>query len=444
MILKGSQRGGAKQLALHLLKTEENEHVEVHELRGFTGSDLQAALHEAHAVSKGTRATQFLFSLSLNPPAHERVSIEEFEAAIDQVEAKLGLDGQPRAVVFHEKNGRRHAHVVWSRIDTEHMRAINLPHSKLKLRDVSRELYLEHGWAMPRGLANSKERDPKNFTQDEWQQAKRADQDPKHLKGLFRECWLISDSKAAFANALKARGYTLAQGDRRGHVAVDFRGEVYAIAKWTGLRAKDVRDRLGDGKDLPTVAQARTANASRMTEMLERHVREAEAAFRQKAEALAAKRAVIVERQRKERSELERHQAERWARESAARAQRLNKGFRGIWDRLTGTYGRTARQNELDAWEASKRDRTERDALIEAHLDERQTLHQVEREARDAHGNEVARLHRDIAGYMAMQSPDRPDARGAFREVARGGEGRERGASRGYGRERDRGPEPER
>ena len=41
MILKASQRGGSKQLALHLLKTEENEHVHVHELRGFMAEDLQ-------------------------------------------------------------------------------------------------------------------------------------------------------------------------------------------------------------------------------------------------------------------------------------------------------------------------------------------------------------------------------------------------------------------
>ena len=40
MILKGSQRGGAKQLAQHLLKTEENEHVAVHELRGFIAESL--------------------------------------------------------------------------------------------------------------------------------------------------------------------------------------------------------------------------------------------------------------------------------------------------------------------------------------------------------------------------------------------------------------------
>ncbi len=32
MILKASQRGGGKALALHLLKTTENEHVDVHGL----------------------------------------------------------------------------------------------------------------------------------------------------------------------------------------------------------------------------------------------------------------------------------------------------------------------------------------------------------------------------------------------------------------------------
>jgi Relaxase/Mobilisation nuclease domain len=440
MILKASQRGGAKQLALHLLKTEENEHVEVHELRGFTGTDLQSALHEVYAVSKGTRATQFLFSLSLNPPASERVSIKEFEAAIQQVETKLGLDEQPRAVVFHEKNGRRHAHVVWSRIDTERMKAINLSHFKLKLRDVSRELYLEHGWAMPRGLASSRERDPKNFTRDEWEQARRGDHDPRALKALFRECWLVSDSKAAFAQALKGRGYTLARGDRRGHVAVDFRGEVYAIAKWAGLRTKDVRDRLGDGKDLPSVEQARAANASRMTDILRRHVAESEAAFRKKAEALAEKRAVIVERQRRERAELDKRQQERRARESAERGARLNKGFRGIWDRLTGAYGKTARRNELEAWDAAKRDRRERDVLIEAHLDERQGFHQLVREAKAAHGKEVAQLHRDIAGYMATSANELPDARGHFREAAsHQRDGNDRG--RGRERERDFGPE---
>ena len=44
MILKASQRGGARQLAAHLLNTEDNEHCELHDIRGFMSADLQGAL----------------------------------------------------------------------------------------------------------------------------------------------------------------------------------------------------------------------------------------------------------------------------------------------------------------------------------------------------------------------------------------------------------------
>ena len=116
MILVGNQRGGARDLALHLMKPE-NEHVAMHELRGFASDDLREALMEAEALSKGTRCHQFLFSMSFNPPGHERVATEDFERAINEAEERLGLSGQPRAIVFHEKEGRRHAHAIWSRID---------------------------------------------------------------------------------------------------------------------------------------------------------------------------------------------------------------------------------------------------------------------------------------------------------------------------------------
>lgn len=112
MILKGSQRAGATPLAAHLLRVDENDHVEVHELRGFVANDLHGALKEAYAVSKGTRCRQFLFSLSLNPPQTANVSEKDFRNAIRAVEQQLGLTGQPRAIVFHEKEGRRHAHCV--------------------------------------------------------------------------------------------------------------------------------------------------------------------------------------------------------------------------------------------------------------------------------------------------------------------------------------------
>ena len=121
MILKGSQRSGALKLAAHLLRLDEN--VEVEELRGFSAVDLRSALQEADAIAKGTRCKQFLFSLSLNPPETKRVSVEQFRLAIDRAEETLGLCGQARAIVFHEKEGRPHAHVVWSRIDVGRMAA---------------------------------------------------------------------------------------------------------------------------------------------------------------------------------------------------------------------------------------------------------------------------------------------------------------------------------
>ena len=53
---------------------------------------------------------------------------------------------------------------------------------------------------------------------------------------MFQECWAASDSRQAFASAIQARGYTLARGDRCGYVAVDYQGEVYAIAKYTDIK----------------------------------------------------------------------------------------------------------------------------------------------------------------------------------------------------------------
>ena len=164
MILKGSQRGRAKQLAAHLLKTEENEHIEVHELDGFIAENLHGALQEIYAVSRGTRCKQFMFSVSLNPPETESVPVEYFEKAISDIEKELGLEGQPRAVIFHEKEGRRHCHTVWSRIDIDEMKAINLPYYKLKLQDISKQLYYQYGWDIPRGFLEKQERNPFNYS----------------------------------------------------------------------------------------------------------------------------------------------------------------------------------------------------------------------------------------------------------------------------------------
>lgn len=96
MILKGNERGHGKELARHLLNARDNEHVALHELRGFAADDLAGAMQESEAIARGTRCRKHLFSLSLNPPEHEDVPVEVFEAAIERIEGRLGL-GRPTA-----------------------------------------------------------------------------------------------------------------------------------------------------------------------------------------------------------------------------------------------------------------------------------------------------------------------------------------------------------
>ena len=42
---------------------------------------------------------------------------------------------------------------------------------------------------MPKGFANPKLRDARNFTLDEWQQAKRGGLNARDLKATIQECW---------------------------------------------------------------------------------------------------------------------------------------------------------------------------------------------------------------------------------------------------------------
>lgn len=414
MILVASQRGGGADLARHLMKPE-NEHVELHDLRGFVADDLGGAFKEAHAISKGTRCRQFLFSLSLNPPEQENVPVEAFEDAVERIEAKMGLTGQPRAIVFHEKQGRRHAHAVWSRIDPETMTAINLPHFKRKLMDVARELYLEQNWKMPRGLIDKTERDPLSFSQGEWQQALRAKRDPKALKAMFRQCWAASDSRGAFAAALSERGFYLAKGDRRGHVAVDWQGEVYAISRWTGVKAKEVRARLGDPSDLPsvedTLAEVRLSLEGKLEDFRSAETARAERQTRD----LTLRRTAMVQRHRSDRDALQQQQKKRKTHEAKARAARLPRGLKSLWFRVTGKYRTLVEKNETALADSMARDRVERQQIIERQLKERRRLqHEILEEKHRAEIVMTA-MTRDIAATLNGRDLEPQDQKTARR-----------------------------
>lgn len=424
MILKGSQRSGGKQLGLHLLKTEENEHVEIHEVRGFVADDVMGAMKEAHALSQGTKCRQYLFSVSLNPPADESVRADVFEQACDTIEKRLGLEGQPRMIVFHEKEGRRHAHAVWSRIDADTMTARPLPFFKRTLNGIAKELYLENGWAMPDGFRDSRLRDPRSFTLGEWQQAKRVGIDPREVKGAALEAWAVSDNGPAFARALEERGLFLAQGDRRGHVALTVDGEAFAISRLVGLRQKDVAAKLGDPRDLRNVADTIRHIGETVAPRLTRYINEAKRIAHNAMKPLAERKEAMKEQHQQERKMLANKQRERHVAEQAERAGRLRKGVAGAWDILTGRYFRTRRQNEMEAAFGIERDRAQRHDLIAAQIKDRQSLQREIEQSRERHARQMLGLYQNAARYRRMTREGELTRDGSER-----GRGRERGAA---------------
>ncbi len=396
MILKGSQRSGAKALADHLMNDRDNDHVSCLELRDFSSDQLHGALSEMHAISKATQCKQFMFSLSLNPPQDHIATEQDFLEAADRAEQQLGLTDQPRAIVVHEKEGRRHVHVVWSRIDVDEMKAINLPHFKNKLRDLSRDLFLDHGWVLPDGLATYGNKSPLNFTLEEWQQAKRQGLDPREIKQAFQQAWERCDSQLGFKNALEDRGYFLARGYRRGFVALDVDGNVHSIAKWTGIKTKDVNAKLGSPEKLSSVDETQSNIRSKVSGQLRRYISQIKDRQDRDLVPIREEHQALKDAHKCERQKLNDGQNARWIAETKNRSERLNKGLRGLFDRLTGAAKTIQSDNELEARKCALRDQKQRDFMVKEQMKERRALQDKKLKLRRKHQDERRLLAQSI------------------------------------------------
>lgn len=405
MIFSASQRAGAMELAAHLLNGDENDHVTLHEIRGFLADTLEGAFREIEAISRGTRCQKFLFSLSLNPPEDADVPIGDFEAAIDEIERRLGLLDQPRVVVFHEKSGRRHCHVVWSRLmyseHTKRMVAIRMSHFKHKLMEVSRYQFLKYGWKMPEGMKRAQDRSPWHLSREEYRQAVRLSEDPQALKALFKGAWEQSDTLKTFVAALQERGMLLARGDSRGFVALDMAGGVYSLTRWIDIGTRELKARLGKPETLPTVAQAQKYIADRMGENLQRYIAESKQRAKEIRQPLVEEVRAMALAQRAERARLIEKQQKRWVGETKIRTARLPKGVKWLWHKASGAYQKIRAQNETETKACLERDRKELHALVRSHLLERQDLQKTVKVYKEEHKREALRIRHEVAKYVS-------------------------------------------
>ncbi len=255
MIAKGNQRARAQELATHLLNAHDNEHVEIADIRHAIANDLHGAFQEWEAIASGTKCQKFLYSLSINPnPTDGRLTRDQYMDFIARAEAKQGLMDQPRVIVFHVKHGREHCHVVWSRIDSEKMKAILMSHDRYKMRAVVQEFSREHGLTLPRGLKDNKTRNQFNekakvLTLGEKQQEERTGLTKQERVRDITAIWNQTQTAKDFVQALKAKDYTLTNG-KRGYVVVDRLGEIHSLPRQIeGVKSKEIKARLA--KDCP-------------------------------------------------------------------------------------------------------------------------------------------------------------------------------------------------
>lgn len=267
MIAKGNPHNSGPYLAWYLAAANKgDERSELGELRGFASDNIFDAFSLGQLMADGTRCEKPFFHVQVRTPKGEDLTREQWQKVTDRIERRLGFTDQPRAVVFHQKDGHEHMHLVWFRIGVEDNHAIDPGLYKKKLKEVCRKLEKEMGLTIVRN-----ERDPEEKTQSaarpEFEQSRRLKTDLSAIREDIRACWDMSDNGRSFAAALNEHGFILARGDRRAFVIVDELGGYHALSKRiTGITAKETLSRMADldASSLPSVNDAKAIQGERM------------------------------------------------------------------------------------------------------------------------------------------------------------------------------------
>lgn len=267
MIIKGKSRAGPSQLARHLGRADTNERVELLEL-AWGGTSVQEAFRDWQVISEGTKGRLGLYHANIDPDAKYAMTRDQWLRAVEVLEEELGLQGQPRAIVMHEKNGREHIHVVWARTDMDTMKlrsdSMNYQaHERASLR-LEQEFGHEHvpGKHAKRDREAQPEFPSAEAQHDEWQQGERGGMNHRDRKAQVKGLYEASDTGPAFKAALEDAGYVLARGDRRDFVILDSDAKVHSLGRQLpGVTAKDLRAFMADINPdmLPSVSEARAA-----------------------------------------------------------------------------------------------------------------------------------------------------------------------------------------
>lgn len=258
MIINGGSRRNGAFFAKHLMKTEDNERVTIVEMKGLYGETLPEAFREMRLLAAGGRVQNHFYHVNINPREDEQLTPEQWDIAVETLEKNLGLTDHARFQVEHEKDGRTHRHIVWSRIDPDTMTATSDSFTYPIHTQTARELEERFDLA-PVVMPPPPERD--RFKEWETFRAQESGISPAEMKAEITALWQQSDGGRAFQAAIEEKGYLLAKGDRRDFVLIDPEGDVHSLARRIdGAKAADIRAKMGD-LDRDSLMGAKEASA---------------------------------------------------------------------------------------------------------------------------------------------------------------------------------------
>jgi len=306
MIITGKARQNGSQLGAYLVNKGENENITPLEIRGSTARNVADAVYDFSLMTELTkRGRQGIYHATISPEIGEdaKFGAEDWLHCADVLEKKLGLTGQNRVVVKHEKIGkdgqlRQHLHVVWQR--EKEGKLVRMSHNYRQHDSARRDLETEYGHKLTK--------------------------QPQLIKEQLTKIWETARDGRAFMQKAKEAGYLVTKSMKRAYTVIDQRGEkMDLVRQLIGSKTETVREKLKPFEH--HMQREETApgwwkqRKGRKAEARETRLQDVAEKAREQQEAAAA---IIAQKEKEQADRIEQEMAQ-VERENRARAMQENR-----------------------------------------------------------------------------------------------------------------------
>ncbi|MCK5285485.1 MAG: hypothetical protein KAJ86_07875, partial [Alphaproteobacteria bacterium] len=172
----------------------------------------------------------------------------------------------------------------------------------------------------------------------------------------------------------------------------------------TGLKTKQVRERLGDLKNLPNIDETKSLIAKEMLPKMQDFEKEVSTAQKEKAVKAEEQRKKLEIEQQAKQNALAAALKIRQLREEKIRKARIRRGLRGLVDRFTGKRKQTIECNEQEKQKTFVRDKQEKSILTTKQALDRENFLKARKQQQQKYVAEKQELQKDTEHFEQMKT----------------------------------------